>query len=169
MSCGGVFPPSVQLRLQCAALAAQAVGVETDDGADVVAAARELFSFVAGDVDFEAFDERASPRAQDRREEQRERQRILDSPLMALIGLREPVVEILEMHGIETVGQLAQVDDGWVGAHTRTQGSGVPGALVLAERSLQVWGLRLRMTADEVRDWLIHGPGGADHQQLSNN
>lgn len=148
MSCGcggGALPASVRLRME-------AVRLSQDSKARLDAQA--VYAFITEGVDVGELDAPPLPLAVgDSAEAVTSRNALISAPLSHVAGLDKRAVAALMSAGVTVLGMLVQI-----GA------KGLQRALPDAEQargveeSLERYGLRVTMTTDQLRTWVLTGP-----------
>lgn len=139
MSCGcGGMPPSVLLRLEAAKLCPHDM-----------ARAAEIATFLRGDLT-EAQLNAPPKRAADT--SSRARNDFLQQPASWLACDRS-VIEKLAKHGVKQIGTLVQ----WHPHQLRDHAEFEPSDIEAIIRELAPHGLRLGLTANQLRNWILHG------------
>ncbi|MBA0428523.1 hypothetical protein D7Y53_00990 [Stenotrophomonas maltophilia] len=151
MSCrNGSFPIAVTLRLEAARLALQA---KPDDFG---ALAGEVFAFVTEGVDLSALDAPPEPIAMgDSAEAVTSRNALMNAALSQVGGLPPKIVAVLRTSGVHSLGALVQADPGRLESLVLDVPMCEAGTLV---EQLGLYGLRLGMSQDQVREWIVKGP-----------
>lgn len=143
MSCGcGGLPPSVLIRLEAAKL------VPNGD----VAMASALADFIRGTRSDAELDAAAQRRGPD--QTSRARNEFLLQPPNVL-ACKPVILAKLAKHGVATIGTLIQWHAHQLRDHAEFDD---PAAVEAVSAELTPHGLRLGMTPDDIRHWILHGP-----------
>lgn len=152
MSCGGcgnnsALPASVTLRLEAAriAIAAQPNAFE--------ATSKAVYEFVTSGVDLSTLDTPLLPIAVgEGADAVTSRNALINAPLSRVVGLPHGAATRMQISGVSVLGALVQ----WRAPPGRQPISSDDYEAI--DKGLAHYGLRLGMTTDAVRAWVLQGP-----------
>lgn len=140
--------------MEAAKIVAANMPIVTGQSEKAVEAMEAVHAFLLGSVTEADLDKPCDGKGKPRADHIRERQNLIDSPLVVIRSLREPQIhELEEATRARTIGQLVLAD--------KPNGSKSDTASAVLNW-LQVRGLDMGMTGDELRSWILTGRHDGD-------